>query len=137
MADVRVLVVDDQESFLRALVLVVQETPGFEVVGKASSGEACLVAAAVLGPDLVLLDVNLPGMDGVEATRRLSRLVLPPRVLLLSTYDEDAGAAFVTESGAMAYATKAAFGPEVLTEEWSAAAGRPPGPRRSPGLPEP
>jgi DNA-binding NarL/FixJ family response regulator len=93
---------------------VVQETPGFEVAGEASSGEKSLVAAAELLPDLVLIDVNLPGIDGLEATRRLRGHDCPPTVLLLSTYNEDLGEQFVAEFGAMAYVTESAFGPEVL-----------------------
>jgi CheY-like chemotaxis protein len=72
-------------------------------------------------PDLVLMDVNLPGIDGVEATRRLRGRRCPPVVLLLSTYDEDAGAHFVAECGAVAYVTKSAFGPDRLREAWAAA----------------
>jgi DNA-binding NarL/FixJ family response regulator len=121
MAVVRVLVVDDQAAFLRAMTSVVQETPGFEVAGEASSGEESLVVAAQVLPDLVLMDVNLPGIDGLESTRRLLGLDYPPVVLLLSTYDEDAGKDFVAESGAKAYVTKSAFGPDVLEDAWSAA----------------
>jgi two-component system response regulator AlgR len=121
MAVVRVLVVDDQDTFLRAMISVVEETSGFEVVGAASSGEESLVIAARAIPDLVLMDVNLPGIDGLEATRRLRGGNLPPVVLLLSTYDDDEGKDFVAASGAAAYVTKAAFGPERLEAAWCAA----------------
>ena len=120
MAAVRVLVVDDVAAYLGAMVAVVAETPGFEVVGEALSGEDALVVATQSLPDLVLMDVHLPGIDGVEATRRLLLGVCPPTVVLLSTYDDDAGQQFVAESGATAYVQKAAFGPDRLEHEWSA-----------------
>lgn len=121
MGDVRVLIVDDQEPFRRAMAAVVEATDGFVVVAEATSGEESLEAAAAHGPDLVLMDVNLPGIDGVEATRRLLARPRPPVVLLLSTYDEDAGEGFVAESGAAGYVTKSAFGPDRLEAGWSSA----------------
>ena len=120
MDPVRVLVVDDVAAYLGAMVAVVAETAGFEVVGEASSGEDALVAATRALPDLVLMDVHLPGIDGVEATRRLLLGACPPMVVLLSTYDDDAGQHFVAESGATAYVHKAVFGPERLEQAWSA-----------------
>jgi DNA-binding NarL/FixJ family response regulator len=118
---VRVLIVDDQTPFLRAMSAVIGETTGFAVVGEAASGEEAIVTVEALLPDLVLMDVNLPGMDGVEATRRLRERPSPPVVVLLSTYDEDAGARFMAECGAAAYVTKSAFGPDRLREAWAAA----------------
>ncbi len=123
MTLVRVLLVDDQAPFLRAMSAVVEETAGFEVVGEASSGQESIRAAAVVRPDLVLMDVNLPGIDGVEATRRLRAGGSGPVVVLLSTYDEDAGEQFIAQSGAAAYVTKSAFGPDRLREVWAAASG--------------
>jgi DNA-binding NarL/FixJ family response regulator len=116
-----VLIVDDQEPFLRAMSAVVEETSGFVVVGEACSGEEAIVTADALLPDLVLMDVNLPGIDGLEATRRLRERPSPPVVLLLSTYDDDAGARFIAECGATAYVTKSAFGPDRLVEAWAGA----------------
>jgi DNA-binding NarL/FixJ family response regulator len=124
MADVRVLVVDDQEPFRRAMAAVVQETDGFVVVGEATSGEESLEVAAALQPDLVLMDVNLPGIDGVEATRRLLAPPGSPVVLLLSTDDEDAGDHFVARSGAVGYVTKSAFGPDRLEAAWASRSSR-------------
>ncbi len=123
MSVVRVLVVDDVAAYLGAMVAVVAETPGFEVVGEASSGEDALVVATQSLPDLVLMDVHLPGIDGVDATRRLLLGACPPTVVLLSTYDDDAGQQFVAESGATAYVHKAAFGPDRLEQVWSASQG--------------
>ena len=121
MTVVRVLLVDDQAPFLRAMEAVVKETSGFEVAGEAGSGEESVLVASAARPDLVLMDVNLPGIDGLEATRQLRRLPSPPVVVLLSTYDDDAGARFMTECGAGAYVTKSAFGPDRLREVWIAA----------------
>jgi DNA-binding NarL/FixJ family response regulator len=122
VGDVRVLVVDDQAPFRRAMALVVEETDGFVVVGQAASGEESLELGRDLQPDLVLMDVNLPGIDGLEATRRLVASERPPVVLLLSTYDEDAGEQFTAQSGAIGYVTKSAFGPDRLTAAWRSAA---------------
>ena len=121
MTHVRVLIVDDQEPFRRAMAAVVEATDGFDVVAEATSGEESLAAAEAHRPDLVLMDVHLPGIDGLEATRRLLAGSLPPVVLLLSTYDEDAGEGFVAESGAAGYVTKSAFGPDRLETAWSSA----------------
>ena len=116
MDEVRVLVVDDQEPFRRAMVTVVEATDGFLVVGTAASGEESLAAVRDVRPHLVLMDVHLPGIDGVEATRLLTRAPDAPVVVLLSTYDEDQ---FDLEgSGAAAYIAKAAFGPDRLLEVW-------------------
>ncbi|WP_353953709.1 response regulator transcription factor [Knoellia sp. S7-12] len=73
----------------------------------------------MVNPDLVIMDVNLPGIDGLEATRRLRARSSPPAVVLVSTHDEDAGEQFVAESGAQEYVTKSAFGPRRLAEAWS------------------
>ena len=123
MTDVRVLLVDAEASYLRAMSAVVEEAAGFEVIGEAPSGEQCMVATAELLPDLVLMDMNLPGMDGVEATSRLRARPSPPVVLLVSTFDEDEGAHFVPWCGAAAYVTRSAFGPERLREVWESASG--------------
>jgi DNA-binding NarL/FixJ family response regulator len=121
VAVVRVLVVDDVATFLGAMVAVVGETPGFEVVGAASSGEDALALAAELLPDLVLMDVHLPGIGGLEATRRLLEAARAPAVVLLSTYDDEVGEQFVVESGAGAYLNKAVLEPDRLTRAWSTA----------------
>ena len=119
---VRVLIVDDQEPFRMAARMVVEVTDGFEVVGEAETGEASVEMANDLDPDLVLMDVNLPGINGLEATRRIldasSRVV----ILLLSTYEESEYAPRAAECGAAAYIPKSAFGPDRLEEAWAAAA---------------
>lgn len=119
MSDVRVLIVDDQEPFRRAMGAVVEATDGFVVVGSATSGEESLVAAAELRPSLVLMDVNLPGIDGIEATRQLTSGSGGPVVVLLSTYDEDQFD--LAGCGAASYVAKASFGPDRLSAAWAAA----------------
>lgn len=120
MRCVRVLVVDDQELYRKAMTAVIEETDGFAVVGSAATGEESLSAAAELEPDLVLMDVNLPGIDGIEAAARLtSSPSQRPVVLLLSTYDE--GDFDLAGSGAAAYVAKAALSPERLSEAWHTA----------------
>jgi len=119
VTDVRVLVVDDQEPFRVAMRIVVEETDGFVVVGSAITGEEALAASAELAPDLVLMDVNLPGIDGIEATRRLVSGPGGPVVVLLSTYDEDQFD--LAGCGASAYIAKATFGSDRLESAWAAA----------------
>ena len=86
---VRVLIVDDQEPFRMAARMVVDATDGFDVVGEAETGEDSVSMAADLQPDLVLMDVNLPGINGLDATRQILSGSDTVVVLLLSTYEED------------------------------------------------
>jgi CheY-like chemotaxis protein len=81
---VTVLVVDDQPIFLRTVTELVAATPGFEQVGAAASGPEALELAAALEPDLVLLDVRMPGMDGIETARRLAESGARSVVVLIS-----------------------------------------------------
>jgi two-component system response regulator AlgR len=119
MEAVRVLIVDDQEAFLSAMRAVVKATNGFVVAGEARSGEESLAAAKDLAPDLVLMDVHLPGLDGIEATRLLTRSPGGPVVVLISSYDADEVDA--SGSGAASYLQKATFGPDRLSAAWAAA----------------
>jgi DNA-binding NarL/FixJ family response regulator len=117
-----VLIVDDQEPFRLAARMVVEATDGFEVVGESETGEDSVTKAAELDPDLVLMDVNLPGINGLDATRKIleesdNRIV----ILLLSTYEESEYAPRAAECGAAAYIPKAVFGPDRLEEAWEAA----------------
>jgi DNA-binding NarL/FixJ family response regulator len=121
---VRVLIVDDQEPFRMAARMVVDATEGFEVVGEAETGEDSVDLARELSPDLVLMDVNLPGINGLDATRQIladgaDKVV----VLLLSTYEEEEYAPRAAECGASAYIPKAVFGPDRLEAAWADASG--------------
>jgi DNA-binding NarL/FixJ family response regulator len=118
---VRVLIVDDQEPFRMAARMVVEATDGFEVVGEAETGEASVDLARALEPDLVLMDVNLPGINGLEATRQILADRAATIVLLVSTYEEDEYAPRAAECGASAYIPKSVFAPDRLESAWEAA----------------
>ena len=119
---VRVLIVDDQEPFRMAARMVVDITDGFEVVGEAETGEDSVRMAEELKPDLVLMDVNLPGINGLDATRQiLGQGGDSVVVLLLSTYEEEEYAPRAAECGAAAYIPKSSFGPDRLEAAWQAA----------------
>ncbi len=119
---VKVLIVDDQKAFRVAAREVVNVTQGFEVVGEAETGEDSILAARRLHPDLVLMDVNLPGIDGLEASRRIKAEQAEVVVLLLSTYDREDFATLIAGSGASAFIAKASFGPDSLSDAWLKAA---------------
>ncbi len=122
---VRVLIVDDQTPFRMAARMVVEATEGFDVVGEAETGEESVTMAAELSPDLVLMDVNLPGINGLDATRQIlagAEADAPVVVLLLSTYEEEEYAPRAAECGAAAYIPKAVFGPDRLESAWEEAA---------------
>jgi DNA-binding NarL/FixJ family response regulator len=121
---VRVLIVDDLEPFRSAARAVVQATPGFEVAGEVATGEESVETARTLRPDLVLMDVNLPGIGGVEATRRIVADVPGSVVLLLSTRDADDVGSLAADCGASAYIAKSIFSSELLAHAWAAAGGR-------------
>jgi DNA-binding NarL/FixJ family response regulator len=115
-APVAVLVVDDQAPFRRAAATVVALTSGFEMVGEAKSGEEAETMVDALSPALVLMDINMDGIDGIEATRRIKAAHPDVVVLLLSTYAEDDLPAGARTCGAAAYLNKEDFGPAALKE---------------------
>ena len=118
MTVVQVLVVDDHEPFREAAAAVIGATPGFAVAGLVSSGEESISAAHQHQVDLVLMDVNLPGIDGLTATARLRELPDPPVVVLVSTHDEEEFSDRVADVGAAAFLAKSHFGADSLIRVW-------------------
>jgi DNA-binding NarL/FixJ family response regulator len=115
---VRVLVVDDQAPFRDAAKAVVARLPEFEVVAEAESGEDAVVAVGTLLPDLVLMDINMGAMDGIEAARLIVDREQPPMVVLLSTYELADLPPAARSSGAAAYVNKDDLGGRVLRQLW-------------------
>jgi DNA-binding NarL/FixJ family response regulator len=120
---VRVLIVDDQEPFRRACGAVIEALDDFTVVGVGATGEASVHLAELLSPDLVLMDVNLPGISGLEATRLLRGLEPAPVVVLVSTYDRSEYGDEATDCGAAAYLTKSSFDAGLLESTWETVGG--------------
>ncbi|GEA87602.1 response regulator transcription factor [Cellulomonas cellasea] len=110
-----VLLVDDQALLRMGFRLVIESEPDLEVVGEASDGRVALDQVAALRPDVVLMDVRMPGMDGIEATRRLALEHPSSRVLVLTTFDVDEYAFAALRSGASGFLLKTAR-PEELVE---------------------
>ncbi len=86
---VRVLLVDDQPLMLVGLGILIGDAAGLEVVGEAGDGREAVRLVRELRPDVVVMDIRMPGMDGIEATRRATAEPDPPKVLVLTTFDDD------------------------------------------------
>ena len=116
---VAVLIVDDQAPFRNAARAVISLTDGFEVAGEAETGEDAVRMAAELAPGLVLMDINLPGINGIEATRQITAARPETVVMLLSTYREEDLPPGADDCGAAAYVNKEQFGPDVVEDLWA------------------
>ncbi|MCI2958450.1 response regulator transcription factor [Agromyces atrinae] len=112
---VRVLLVDDHALIRAGNALVIEATDDLEVVGEAGTGEAAVSLARSLRPDVVLMDVRMPGMGGIEATRQITAAHTDTRVLVLTTFDRDEYAYGSLRAGASAFLLKSAT-PDRLTD---------------------
>lgn len=110
---IRVLIADDHAVVRDGLSLLLQQLDGFEVVGEAADGDDAVKQAVILKPDVVVMDVQMPGLDGVEATRQITRLVQSVAVLMLSMYGDDAATIGAIRAGARGYLLKGARHAEV------------------------
>lgn len=115
---VPVLVVDDQRPFRQAAAAVLRRSVGFELVGEAETGEEALEQVSALHPALVLMDINMPGINGIEATRRIVAAAPETVVFLCSTYQLSDLPGDAHTSGAAAYVNKEDLGPAVLRRLW-------------------
>lgn len=129
---VGVLVVDDQAHFRRVAVEVIEATPGFESVGAAASGDEALALVAETSPDLVLVDVRMPVMDGLETTRRLRAARTTPVIVLVSIDGREELPREVDSCGARTLLRKQDFGPLALRRLWEAHGAPGAGPAPSP-----
>ena len=110
------MIVDDQAPFRDAARAVLKTIPGFAVIGTAETGEEGLALARSLRPALVLLDVSLPDLNGVEVSRTLADQQVAPVVVLVSTYDVSEWGEEVARCGAIGYLSKSDFNADRLLE---------------------
>ena len=111
---IKILLADDQALFRDGLRILLSTQPDIEVVGEAANGEETLRLAAKLRPDIVLMDMRMPILDGVEATRRLSETQPDCRVIVLTTFDDDELVFEGLRAGAVGYLLKAVSTPRLL-----------------------
>jgi len=121
---VTVVVADDQSAVREGLVLLLGTVPGIAVIGEAEDGEAAVEAVAAKNPQVVLMDLNMPRCDGVEATRRIRASHPQTQVVVLTTYSDDESIIGALQAGALGYLTKDATRAEIGRAVLAAAAGQ-------------
>lgn len=115
---VSVLIVDDQVPFRLAARAVLRRTDGFELVGEAADGDEAVTLVRELRPSLVLMDINMPVMNGIEATRQIVAEAPETTVFLCSTYQRSDLPPEAESSGFAAYVNKEELGPDLLRRLW-------------------
>lgn len=101
--------------------MVVEMTDGFEISGEAENGEQAIALVKELKPDLVLMDVQMPGIDGIETTRRITSISNPPVVIVMSTHESGDYVDVALAAGAVGFVPKSQFGLDTLDEMWTLA----------------
>jgi DNA-binding NarL/FixJ family response regulator len=112
---IQILLVDDQRLMREGLRTLLELEPDLVIVGEAENGAAGLTLAEQLHPDVILMDIRMPGMDGVEATRRLREHWPQIKVIILTTFDDDEYVFEGLRAGALGYLLKAVSGQELAT----------------------
>ena len=120
---IRLLIVDDQRLMREGLRTLLELERGFEIVGEVGDGQGALDAYAELQPDVVLMDIRMPGMDGVEATHRLHDRWPNARIIILTTFDDDAYVFEGLRAGAVGYLLKDLSGHELASAVRTVAGG--------------
>lgn len=121
--DLTIVLADDQELVRAGFRVILESEPGFRVVGEAADGARAVEAVQELHPDVVCLDVQMPGVDGLEAARRIAALPDPPAVLILTTFDSDDALFQALEAGASGFLLKNASPERLIDAVRTVAAG--------------
>ena len=111
---IRILVAEDHPLFRKGVISLLNSVPDFEVVGEVATGEEAVERAVELHPDLVLMDLKMPGMGGIEATREILRQSLSIRVLVVTLFEDDDSVFMVLKAGARGYVLKDADEEEMI-----------------------
>ena len=119
----RLLIADDHPAYRRGLELMLVDTADIEIVGEAETGERAVELATSLAPDVILMDLRMPGLDGIEATRRLTRSGSAAAVVVLTMFEDDDSVFAAMRAGARGYLLKGAEQDEIVRAIRAAAAG--------------
>lgn len=114
MTNIRLIAADDHEVYLDGLELLLQQHPYFELVGRAATGQDFLELCALHNPDMVLIDLRMPGMSGIEAYRQMAALPKPPAGIIVSMFDDQHLVREALEEGIKGYVAKGAKKEEIL-----------------------
>jgi DNA-binding NarL/FixJ family response regulator len=120
---IRVLIADDQDLMREGLRMMLGAQPDIEIAAEAADGRAAVEAAQLHHPDVALLDIRMPGCDGIEATRRLQHVPVPPRVVILTTFDHDDYVYDALRAGATGFLLKSTPPERLVAAVRSAASG--------------
>src|SRR5262245_4989232 len=109
MDSIRILIADDHAHFRAGIAALLQSAPDTEVIGEAATGDEAIERAAALQPDVILMDINMPSVNGVEATRRILHTSPHISILVLTMFDDDDSVFAALRAGARGYLLKGAL----------------------------